>query len=98
MLGIILIRKSVGGAQIQIIKTIEYLKKLGVECDLTLTPYGVDYNNYDILHLTDLTWVYDNILYLQEIKKQNFQGKKCCQPFIGLFDDYASNGAPLFQK
>ena len=45
---------SPGGAQIQIIKTIEYLKKLGVECDLTLTPYGVDYNNYDILHLTDL--------------------------------------------
>lgn len=89
---------SPGGAQIQIIKTIKYLKKLGVDCDLTLTPYNVDYNKYDILHLTDLTWVYDNILYLEEIKKQNFQGKKVLSTIYWPFDDYASNGAPFLQK
>lgn len=89
---------SPGGAQIQIVKTIEYLKKNGVECDLTLTPYNVEYNDYDILHLTDLTWVYDNILYLQEIKKQNFQGKKVLSTIYWPFDDYASKGAPFFQK
>jgi len=89
---------SPGGAQIQIIKTIEYLENLGVECDLTLTPYSIDYNNYDILHLTDLTWVYDNILYIQEIEKQNFQGKKVLSTIYWPFDDYASNGAPFLQK
>ena len=89
---------SPGGAQIQIIKTIEYLKKLGVDCDLTLTPFNVDFNNYDILHLTDLTWVYDNILYLQEIEKQKFQGKKVLSTIYWPFDDYASNGAPFIQK
>jgi glycosyltransferase involved in cell wall biosynthesis len=89
---------SPGGAQIQIIKTIEYLEKLGVECDLTLTPYGITYGNYDILHLTDLTWVYDNIIYLEEINKQNFQGKKVLSTIYWPFDDYASNGAPFLQK
>ena len=67
---------SPGGAQIQILKTKENLEYLNVECDITLTPYDIDYTYYDILHLTDLTWVYDNIIYLKEIEKQNFSGKK----------------------
>lgn len=89
---------SPGGAQIQILKTKEYLEKLGVECDLTTTPYRVDYNSYDILHLTDLTWVYDNIVYLDEIKKQHFTGKKVLSTIYWPFDDYASKGAPFLQK
>lgn len=87
-----------GGAQIQILKTKEYLEKLGVSCELTTTPYRVDFNKYDILHLTDLTWVYDNIIYIREIKKQDFKGKKVLSTIYWPFDDYASKGAPFLQK
>jgi glycosyltransferase involved in cell wall biosynthesis len=87
-----------GGAQIQILKTKEYLEKLDVICDITTTPFNIEYNQYDILHLTDLTWVYDNIVYLKEIKEQNFKGKKVLSTIYWPFDDYASNGAPLVQK
>jgi len=87
-----------GGAQIQIVKTIEYLKKIGVDCSLTLTPYNINFNEYDILHLTDLTWVYDNVSYLKEIKRQNFKGKKVLSTIYWPFDDYASSGAPFIQK
>ena len=62
---------SPGGAQIQIIKTIKYHQKLNVICDITTTAYDINYNYYDILHLTDLTWVYDNILYLERFKKSD---------------------------
>ena len=48
-----------------IIKTKEYLEKLGVSCDITDTPVGVDFNNYDIVHLTDLTAVIDIVFYLK---------------------------------
>jgi len=89
---------SPGGAQIQIIKTKEYLEKLNIVCDITTSPHGIDYNNYDILHLTDLTWVYDNIVYLKEIKKQDYRGKKILSTIYWPFDDYASNGAPFLQK
>jgi glycosyltransferase involved in cell wall biosynthesis len=87
-----------GGAQIQILKTKEYLEKLGVVCDLTTAPYNIEYNSYDILHLTDLTWIYDNIIYFIEIEKQKFSGKKVLSTIYWPFDDYASNGAPFLQK
>lgn len=87
-----------GGAQVQILKTKEYLEKLGVYCDITITPYGIDYNKYDIVHLTDLTWVYDNLIYIEEIKKSNYTGKKVLSTIYWPFDDYASKGAPFLQK
>jgi glycosyltransferase involved in cell wall biosynthesis len=87
---------SQGGVVVQILKTKEYLERLGVCCDLTTTALGVDYSKYDIVHLTDLTWVYDNIVYLRELK--NFRGKKVLSTIYWPFDDYASNGAPLIQK
>ncbi|MDB9913101.1 glycosyltransferase family 4 protein [Flavobacteriaceae bacterium] len=89
---------SPGGAQIQILKTKEYLEKLGIDCTITLSPFNISYNEYDILHLTDLTWVYDNILYFEEIKKQDFKGKKVLSTIYWPLDDYALNGAPYFQK
>lgn len=87
-----------GGAQIQILKTIKYLKKLGVDCDLTTSPFNINYCNYDIIHLTDLTWVYDNLSYLKEIRKQGYEGKKVLSTIYWPFDEYASVGAPLSQK
>jgi len=87
---------SPGGAQIQIIKTKAYLEQRGIICDLTTTPQGIDFNAYDIVHLTDLTWVYDLLRYLKKLKK--FKGKKVLSTIYWPFDDYASNGAPLLQK
>ena len=87
---------SPGGAQIQILKTKEYLEKAGVVCDLTITPDGIDFDQYDIVHLTDLTWVYDLLVYLKKLK--DFKGKKVLSTIYWPFDDYASNGAPLLQK
>jgi len=87
---------SPGGAQIQILKTKEYLEKLGVTCDLTITPDGVDFDQYDIVHLTDLTWVYDLLIYLKALK--SFKGKKVLSTIYWPFDDYASKGAPFLQK
>lgn len=89
---------SPGGAQIQILKTKYNLEEMGVNCDITISPYDIDYNKYDIVHLTDLTWVYDNLVYLKEINKQGFKGKKVLSTIYWPFDDYAEHGAPLFQK
>ncbi len=87
---------SPGGAQIQILKTKEYLEKNGISCDLTITSEGIDFNQYDIVHLTDLTWIYDVLLYLKKLK--GFKGKKVLSTIYWPFDDYASNGAPFLQK
>ncbi|CAI8863412.1 MULTISPECIES: glycosyltransferase family 4 protein [Pseudomonas] len=89
---------SPGGAQIQILKTKAGLEKLGVHCDLTTTPYGVDYAAYDILHLTDLTWIYDILEYLQEIQRSGCSSKKVLSTIYWPFDDYAANGAPPLQS
>ena len=74
----------------------EYLEKLGVECDLTITPHEVNFDKYDIVHLTDLTWVYDNIVYLEKLQK--FNVKKVMSTIYWPFDDYAANGSPFIQK
>lgn len=87
-----------GGMQIQILKTKKYLEIIGVKCDITTSPLGINFNEYDILHLTDLTWVYDNKNYLKEIKRQKFKGKKVLSTIYWPFDDYALNGAPALQK
>jgi glycosyltransferase involved in cell wall biosynthesis len=87
---------SPGGAQVQILKTKEYLEKTGVICDLVVTPDNIDFDQYDIVHLTDLTWVYDLLVYLKKLK--SYKGKKILSTIYWPFDDYASNGAPWLQK
>lgn len=89
---------SPGGAQIQILKTIEYLKLRGVECQLTVSSDGVDFNQFEIVHLSDLTWVYDNLTFLKELKRQNFKGKKVLSTIYWPFDEYASTGSPWIQR
>lgn len=89
---------SPGGAQIQILKTVEYLTRLGVDCHITITFTGIDFNNYDIVHLSDLTWVYDNLSFLEEMERQNFKGAKVLSTIYWPFDEYASMGSPFIQK
>ncbi len=89
---------SPGGAQIQILKTKKYLEKSGITCDITTSPYNIDFNKYDIVHLTDLTWIYDLLVYIKSLKKSKYRGKKVLSTIYWPFDEYASHGAPLLQK
>lgn len=87
---------SPGGAQIQILKTSEELKKLGCECDISTDPNSCDFKKYDIVNVTDLTWIYDLLEYQAVLTKQN-------TPFVLTtiywpFDDYVSHAAPLLQR
>ena len=85
-----------GGAYIQIIKTKEYLEKLGIECEITDKAEGMDFSGFDIVHLTDLTATGDLLLYLKELK--SYKGKKVLSTIYWPFDDYASSGTPLLQR
>ncbi|CAM3945599.1 glycosyltransferase [Vreelandella rituensis] len=87
-----------GGAQIQIMKTKQYLEEIGVQSDLVTDPENADFSNYDIVHLTDLTWVYDLFGYIEKLEKVNYQGKVVLSTIYWPFDDYAKNGAPPLQS
>lgn len=87
-----------GGAQVQIMKTKQYLEQLGVHCDLITEPDGASFSDYDIVHLTDLTWVYDLFGYIEKIKKEGYHGKVVLSTIYWPFDDYAKNGAPPLQS
>ncbi len=87
---------SPGGAQIQILKTSEELEKLGCECDISTNPYMCDFGKYDIVNVTDLTWIYDLLEYTQILASRKV-------PFVLTtiywpFDDYVSHAAPVFQR
>jgi glycosyltransferase involved in cell wall biosynthesis len=63
---------KMGGDSIQLLKTKEYLEKLGVKVDVSLQP-GFDVSKYDIVHLFNITRVdetYDNILYAKKCSKK----------------------------
>lgn len=89
---------SPGGAQVQIMKTRHYLEELGVNTDLVTSPEGVDFSLYDIVHLTDLTWVYDLFSYIEKLKAVAYKGKVVLSTIYWPFDDYAKNGAPPLQS
>ncbi len=89
---------SPGGSQVQILKTKAGLEKLGLECDLTTSPHGVNYKNYDIIHLTDLTWIYDLLDYLKAINNSGAKAKKVLSTIYWPFDDYAENGTPFLHS
>ena len=87
---------SPGGAQIQILKTIEGLKKLGCECDLTVDPFTCDVRQYDLVNLTDLTWTYDLLKYIKYFK--SFHIPIVLTTIYWPLDDYSRNAAPMLQR
>ena len=87
---------SPGGAQIQILKTIEGLKKLGCECDLTVDPFRCDVRQYDLVNLTDLTWTYDLLKYVGYFK--TFRIPIVLTTIYWPLDDYSRNAAPILQR
>jgi len=81
-----------GGDTIQILKTKEYLEKLGVESDISL-ELEPDLAGYDIVHLFNLMRPQEVYLQAQNAKRQ---GKPVIlSPIYGLYTDYERNARPL---
>ncbi len=61
-----------GGDTIQVEKTCEELKKLGVDVDIS-AKFGLDLSKYDLVHIFQLDWTCEPYLQILNAKKQ---GKK----------------------
>jgi len=58
-----------GGDTIQMVKTAQYLKKLGIDVDISLQP-NPNLADYDIVHLMNITRVAHTYLQLKNAKRQ----------------------------
>ncbi len=82
-----------GGDTIQILKTKEYLEKLGVQCDISL-ELEPDLAGYDIVHLFNLMRPQEVYLQAQNAKRQ---GKPVIlSPIYGLYTEYERNARSWF--
>lgn len=61
---------SFGGDSVQLLKTKEYLEKLGVSVDIS-TEIIPDMDRYDIIHAFNITTPQDNIICLKNAKQKN---------------------------
>lgn len=59
-----------GGDTVQLLKTKEYLEKLGIEVEIDLS-FNKDLRKYDVVHLSNLTRVHETYYQLKNAKKQN---------------------------
>lgn len=87
---------SPGGAQIQILKTMDGLRKLGCECDLSMDAHTCDVTQYDLVNLTDLTWTYDLLKNIEFFK--SFRIPIVLTTIYWPLDDYSRNAAPWVQR
>lgn len=62
--------KSFGGDRIQIENTADQLQKLGVRVDIVPNT-NIDCSKYDLVHLFQLDWIPETILYVNNAKKYN---------------------------
>lgn len=62
--------ESPGGDTIQLLKTKEYLEKIGIKVDVSLELDG-DLSDYDIIHLFNLTRVQETFIQIKNAKSQN---------------------------
>jgi len=59
-----------GGDTIQIVKTREYLQKLGIECDLNISVSApIPYEKYDIVHLFNFTRIQETNWFARSAKR-----------------------------
>jgi glycosyltransferase involved in cell wall biosynthesis len=57
-----------GGDTIQILKTREHLERMGIQCDVSVTPVQ-DYGPYDLIHLFNYTRIQETYWFAREAKK-----------------------------
>jgi glycosyltransferase involved in cell wall biosynthesis len=85
-----------GGDMIQLLKTKEFLEKIGVEVDVSL-EFEPDLSNYDLVHLFNLMEPQDIYLQMANAKKQN--KKIALSTIYGLYTEFERKArGGLFQK
>ena len=85
-----------GGDMIQLLKTKEYLEKMGVEVDISL-EFEPDLQKYDLVHLFNLMEPQDIYLQMLNAKKQN--KKIALSTIYGLYTEFERKArGGLFQK
>jgi len=81
-----------GGDTIQMLKTKQYLERLGVECDISL-ELEPDLSRYDLVHLFNLMRPQEVFLQARNAKRQ---GKPVVlSPIYGPYTEYERYGRPL---
>jgi glycosyltransferase involved in cell wall biosynthesis len=84
-----------GGDTIQILKTKEYLEKLGLQCSISL-DIEADLRGYDVVHLFNLMRPQE--VYLQALNAKQ-QGKPLALSTIyGLYTEYERRARPLLAR
>ncbi len=58
-----------GGDSIQVLKTAEYLKKIGVHTDIYLSTDSIPYKQYDLLHFFNIIRPADHLYHIKKSKK-----------------------------
>lgn len=85
-----------GGDLVQMLKTKEFLEKLGVEVDISL-EFDPDLSDYDLVHLFNLMEPQDIYLQMMNAKKQN--KKIALSTIYGLYTEFERKArGGLFQK
>ncbi|MBC7640945.1 MAG: glycosyltransferase family 4 protein [Flavobacterium sp.] len=85
-----------GGDMVQMLKTKEFLEKLGVEIDISL-DFEPDLSNYDLVHLFNLMEPQD--IYLQMLNAKNQNKKIVLSTIYGLYTEFERNArGGMFQK
>jgi len=84
-----------GGDTTQILKTAEYLKKLGISVDIS-TKLEEDLQNYDLVHLFNITRPQETYLQYLNAKKQN--KLVVLTPIYQNFDEWDEKGRYGMQK
>ncbi len=88
--------KAPGGDLVQMLKTKEFLEKLGVQVDISL-EFNPDLKDYDLVHLFNLMEPQDIYLQMQNAKKQN--KKIVLSTIYGLYTEFERKArGGLFQK
>lgn len=88
--------KAPGGDMVQILKTKEFLEKIGVQVDISL-EFEPDLTNYDIVHLFNLMEPQDIYRQMINAKKQN--KKIALSTIYGLYTEFERKArGGFFQK
>lgn len=82
-----------GGDTIQILKTKEYLEKLGIKVDIS-TELEPDLKEYDLVHLSNL--IRPQEIYLQTRNAKQQQKKVVLSPIYCLYTEYEKKGREGF--
>jgi len=94
-----LIRRSLeeqpGGDTIQVLRTAEALRKLGVEVSLSPT-IGRDVENYDVVHLFHLDRVWENLHHSRILRARNIP--TLLTPIFWVSDAYDRQGRSFSQR